>query len=103
MAKFLITYHGAGMPHDPDGIAQARQAFQEWATKTGSALSEAGAPIKSSKTLSDAGLIDGAPTDPMTGWSVIDAENADAAAKLVKDHPFISRGGLLQISEPIDG
>jgi len=35
------------------------------------------------------------------GWSVIDAEDGNAAVRLMKDHPFISHGGLLQLSEPI--
>lgn len=102
MARFLITYHGAGMPQDPETMAQVRQAFGEWATKTGTALAEPGAPIKFSKTLSDAGLIDGEANDPMTGWSVLEASDAETAAKLLKDHPFIARGGLLQISAPVE-
>jgi hypothetical protein len=35
------------------------------------------------------------------GWSVIEAENGSAAAHLMEDHPFISRGGILQLNEPI--
>jgi hypothetical protein len=35
------------------------------------------------------------------GWSVIEAEDGSAAVRLLADHPFISRGGMLQLSEPI--
>ena len=100
MARVLITYPGAGMPHDPDAMAQAKQAFAEWAAKAGSALVEPGAPIRSSKTLSEAGMIDGDASDPITGWSVVEASDPEKVAELLRDHPFISRGGILQISTP---
>jgi hypothetical protein len=35
------------------------------------------------------------------GWSVIEAEDTNAAIRLMEDHPFISRGGILQLSEPV--
>ena len=39
----------------------------------------------------------------LTGWTVIEAPDADAAARLVQNHPFISlSGGMVQIWEPDD-
>jgi hypothetical protein len=35
------------------------------------------------------------------GWSVIEAADREAAVRIVRDHPFISRGGILQVSEPV--
>ena len=35
------------------------------------------------------------------GWSVIEASDSDAAARLLQDHPFVSRGGVLRIGEPV--
>jgi hypothetical protein len=37
---------------------------------------------------------------PFNGWSVIEADDADAALQILKDHPFIGRGGQLQVSQP---
>ena len=34
------------------------------------------------------------------GWSVIEASDSDAAARLLRDYTFVSRGGVLRISEP---
>jgi len=36
------------------------------------------------------------------GWSVIEAPDVEAAKKLLSDHPFIGRGGVLQINEPVE-
>ena len=41
------------------------------------------------------------PTDPFNGWSVIEADDADAALQILEDQPFIGRGGQLQVSEPL--
>ena len=101
MARFLITYYTGDMPQDPESIAQARRAFAQWAAKTGAALADVGAPIRSATTISGNGIHDGPPAGPFMGWSVIEAENGSAAAHLMEDHPFVSRGGILQLSEPI--
>ena len=36
-----------------------------------------------------------------TAGSVVEAADADAVAEILKDHPFIGRGGSLQINEPV--
>jgi hypothetical protein len=103
MARFLVTYHAEEMPHDPESMAKAREAFMAWAAKTGSALVDPGAPIRSTSTVAAAGWDRGGRADtPFSGWSVLEADDADAAAELLSDHPFIGRGGTLQISEPVD-
>ena len=101
MARFLITYYAGDMPQDPDSIAQTRRAFIDWAAKTGAALADIGAPIRSATTISSDGIHDGTPAGPFMGWSVIEAEDSNAAVRLMEDHPFISRGGILQLSEPV--
>jgi hypothetical protein len=73
MTRFLVTYHGSEMPHDPEAIAQARDAFIQWAGKTGAALVEPGDPIRSFKTIDRSGTREGAAEGPFNGWSVIEA------------------------------
>ena len=101
MARFLVTYYVGDMPQDPESIAQARRAFAQWAVKTGAALADIGAPTRSATTIASDGVHDDAPAEPFMGWSVIEAEDGNAAVCLMKDHPFISRGGILQLNEPI--
>jgi hypothetical protein len=102
MTRFLVTYHGSEMPHDPEAIAQARDAFIQWAGKTGAALVEPGDPIRSFKTIDRSGTREGAAEGPFNGWSVIEADDADAALQILNDHPFIDRGGQLQVSQPLE-
>jgi hypothetical protein len=100
MPHYLVTYHGSEMSHDPDAMAAAREAFMGWASSTGEALVDPGAPIADMTTISSSGAAPGEASGPLRGWSVIEANTAEDAAQLLDDHPFISRGGKLQLNHP---
>jgi hypothetical protein len=101
MARFLVTYHGAGMPEGDEARQQAMAAFGEWVAKTGKALVDPGAPLGPSKTVSQGSVVDGPALGPPGGYSVLEAGDLDAAVALVQDHPFVGRGGSLQVSAAI--
>gem|GEM_PF-696851 len=101
MVRFLVTYYPGDMPRDPASVAEARDAFRRWAGKAGPALADLGEPVRSATTVSGDGARDRATGEPLMGWSVIEAPDGAAAVRLMRDHPFIRRGGVLQISEPI--
>jgi hypothetical protein len=44
---------------------------------------------------------DGAADGRTAGCSVLEAGSLDAAVDLVRDHPFIGRGGSLQVTQAI--
>ena len=100
MARYLVTYHGSEMPHDPESMARARDAFIAWSAKVGAPLVDPGAPIIGMRTISSSGPGSGPADGPANGWSVVDADDADGVAEILRDHPFLSRGGVLQINEP---
>jgi hypothetical protein len=101
VAKFLVTFHRGDMAQDPESISAARQALVRWADKTGLALVDAGAPIRSTATLTRQGVSDGEAAVLFLGWSVIDAPDRKAAVRLLQDHPLLALGALVQINEPI--
>jgi hypothetical protein len=95
--KFLVTYHGTGAPA-PEEAQQAMAAFMAWASSAGEALADPGAPLGPAKTVSAGSVSDGAADGPMNGYSILQAADLDSAVDLVKNHPFVSRGGSLQVS-----
>ena len=101
MARFLVTYHGGGMPEGDDARKQAMAAFAEWVAKTGPALVDPGAPLGPAKTVSKGAVTDGPASGPSGGYSVLEARDIDAAVALVRDHPFVRRGGSLQVSAAV--
>ena len=98
MTKFLVTYHGGSAPEGPEAAQQMMAAFMAWAQKTGSALVDPGAPLGNSRVVTTESVIDGHADAPFNGYSVVEADDLDAAVALVKEHPFVGRGGALQVS-----
>jgi hypothetical protein len=96
MAKFLITYHG--MPHvDPAQMEQAREAFGTWLQEAGHAVVDPGAP-----TNAVAHVASGPPVSvEIGGYSIVEASSAAEVVKLLETHPFVARGGTLQVNAPI--
>ncbi len=101
MTRFLVTYHGAGMPDGEQARQQAMAAFAQWVANTGPALVDPGAPLGPSKTVTDGSVADGPAGGPPGGYSVLEADSLDAAVELVRSHPFVSRGGALQVSAAV--
>ena len=96
MAKYLVTYHGSGAPTDPAMMAQAQAAFGQWLQEAGSAVVDPGAPVHMVKQVAS-----GTPTAAVEigGYSIIEAPSLEAAEKILQAHPFVGRGGTLQINE----
>jgi len=98
MAKYLITYHGSKLPNDPAVLEQAKMAFGQWLQEAGDAVIDAGAPTHMVRQVST-----GSPTAAVEigGYSIVEAASVDAVVSLLNTHPFVERGGTLQINEII--
>jgi hypothetical protein len=96
MAKYLVTYHGAGMPADPAMAETAKAAFSQWLQEAGSAVVDPGAPVRLVTQVAQ-----GEPTGvaEIGGYSIIEAPTQEAAAAILRTHPYVGRGGTLQINE----
>jgi hypothetical protein len=89
------------MPEDEEGRRQAMAAFATWVEQTGKALIDPGAPLGPAKTVSSTSVTDGPAQGPFGGYSIIDANDINAAVELVRRHPFVGRGGSLQVSPAV--
>jgi hypothetical protein len=102
MATFLVTYHGGpGMPASAEAREQMLAAFQAWAAGVGDAMIDPGAPLGPRKTVSGSGVSDAPADATLGGYTLISADSLDDAVKAVTDHPFVGRGGTLQVSQVI--
>ena len=101
MPTFLVTYHGSGMPEGEEARQQAMADFGAWVGKTGEALADPGAPLGPAVTVSADGARPGDAEGRVGGYSVLRADDMDAAVALVRDHPFVQRGGSLQVTEAV--
>jgi hypothetical protein len=64
--------------------------WAEWMQEVGLALTDIGAPFGPSSSIVD----DGSPGTAvsLTGYSIVEADNMDAARALADNHPFLSEG-----------
>jgi hypothetical protein len=101
MPTYLIAYHGAGgPPPTQEAREQMMAAFGAWVASVGDHMVDPGAPLGASKTVSPEGVTDGCSVQ-IGGYSLIKADDLDEAVGLVKSHPFVARGGSLQVSESV--
>ena len=102
MPNYLVTYHGGeGPPSTPEAQQQVHAAFGAWVASVGDAMVDPGAPLGATRSVSADGSKDGPANGVIGGYTLLRAADLDAAVELVSTHPFISRGGTLQVSEAI--
>jgi len=100
MTKYLLGYHGGGMPATPEEGQKITAAWMAWMGGLGAALVDAGNPTAASKTIAKDGKVSaGGGANPISGYSVIEAESLDAAVKLASTCPILAAGGSVEVAE----
>lgn len=97
MKRYLITYitpsgtySGENLPvPTPEEAKAGTQAWIDWARSCGTQLKDFGAPVLSAVTINALG--ETITTSPITGYSIIEAENIDEAKKLFSNHPHLGK------------
>jgi hypothetical protein len=82
------------------GVARTPRAAPCWRRYCG-ALTDPGAPLGPAVTVSADGVRPGDADGRVSGYSVLQADDMDSAVALVRDHPFVTRGGSLQVTEAV--
>ena len=91
MKKFLVLYHAPmsaqqeNQNMSPEQQQEGMKAWMTWANGAGSALTDLGAPLMNGEKI---GQKASGPSDKdVAGYSIVQAENMNAAKALFKDHP----------------
>jgi len=98
MPHYLVTYHGAPPPANPAQVEQMKQAFGAWLAQAGKAVKDPGAPTRFSGAVAQGSP---AATVMIGGYSILEASSLAEAEGILRSHPFVARGGTLQIHEAI--
>lgn len=91
MKQFMILYNGPATPPDqmtPELVQKIMMGWKTWMEKLGDKMLDMGKPLTNGKVVVDDGS-EGKALE-LSGYSIIQAEDMDAALKLVEDHPFLS-------------
>lgn len=101
MTNYVLTFPAGGdMPDDPAAIAQMMAAWNAWFGSLGDALVDGGAPFGRAVTLhGDGSSTEGA--TPLGGYSVVRADDLDAALAIAKGCPIHQGGAPIGVHEAI--
>jgi hypothetical protein len=103
MAKFLLVYHGGGMPESQEEQAKVMAAWGGWFQSTGGALKDLGNPIGQTSTIAPDGSVShGGGANPTSGYSLLEAESMDAAVAIAKGCPVLQGGASIEVAETFD-
>ena len=92
MPKFVFAYHGGKMPESPEEGAKVMAAWEAWFKGLGSAVVDGGNPVGMSKTVSAKGVDNNGGANPLSGYSIVQADNIDAACAMAKGCPILDHG-----------
>lgn len=103
MPKYILAYHGGGTPESESEQAAAMAAWGAWFGTLGDAVVDIGNPTGVSTTLAaDGSTSAGGGANPLTGYSLINASDLDAAVSLAKGCPIFASGGTIEVAEAIE-
>lgn len=100
MPDIVFAYHGGSMPDTPEEGAKIMAAWQAWLGGMGDALVNPGAPVGMSKTVSANGITDDGGANPLSGFTVVKANDIAAACELAKGCPMVVAGsGSVEVAQ----
>ena len=88
MAKFLLITRGGSMPDSPEEGAKVMQAWTDWFTRIGGAILDPGNPISRVRTVGADGSVGSGDGQSVTGYTIVNADDLDAAVALAKGAPL---------------
>lgn len=97
MPKFILAFRG-GMPSSPEEGQKMMTDWNAWMDEFGPALIDKGAGFGKSRFLAapDKEQKSG---DPLSGYSVIEALDIEAALDMARKNPIFSLGGTIEVAE----
>lgn len=101
MPKYLFSYHGGSMPETEAEQAEVANAWGAWYGEIGAALVDPGNPVGPSKTVqTDSSVTDGGGANPVSGYTLVNADSLDLAVKIAQSCPILGvHGGTVEVGE----
>jgi hypothetical protein len=102
LSNYIIAYHGGRKPENPEEGTKHMAKWKAWVGGLGDAVVNPGTPLGKSKIVSSSGVSDDGGPNAMSGFSIVKADNMDAALEMAKGCPFLELGGTLEVAEVME-
>lgn len=101
MSEYIFAYHGGKKFESPEAGKEFMGRWRDWSMSLGDVWVNPGSPAGMSKTVGADGVTDGGGSNPISGYSVVKADNLDAAIDLAKGCPHCEHG-TIEVAELMD-
>jgi hypothetical protein len=102
MANYVFAYSGGkGVSADETERKEQYAQWGRWFEELGPAVVDGGAAMGKAKTVGPDGSISEGGSHALTGYSIVSADNLDAAVELANGCPVIGIGGAVDVYEVI--
>ena len=102
MAEFIFAFHGGSMPETPEEGAKVMAAWQSWMEGLGENIVNPGNPVGMSKTVSASGVADDGGSNPLSGFTIVKADQIEDACKMASGCPIIDAGGSVEVAPIVE-
>ena len=101
MPKFVFAYHGGKAPESPEEGAKVMAAWEAWMNGLGEAIVDPGNPVGMSKTVTASGVEDNGGSNPLSGYTLVNADSIEAACEMAKGCPILV-DGTIEVAETME-
>jgi hypothetical protein len=102
MAKFVLVYRGGSMAETEEAQQASMAAWGAWFGQLGAAVLDGGNPFGASATVKADGSTSAGGISGLGGYSIVDAADLDAAARLAAGCPVLADGGSVEVYETFE-
>lgn len=103
MPKYIFAYHGGKIPETEEEGMQVMAAWSAWLEGMGAAAVDPGNPVGPSSTIHPGGEVtcDGG-ANPLSGYSLINADSIEQATELARGCPILQAEGTVEVAEIVE-
>lgn len=99
MSKFLIVYLGGNPPATPEEGQAHFAKYKKWLASLGEVVVSPANPLKNTHAINPVGEVTSGSAIGMSGYTIVETDDIDAALAIAKQCPFLEIGGTLEVSE----
>lgn len=102
MPKYIYIYHGGKPPETEEEKTRVMDAWGQWFGSMGSSVIDGGNPVGPSTTIYADKVENNGGTNPVSGYSLIEAADIEDAIAKGKQCPILMDGGSIEVAEAFD-
>ncbi|KZY47304.1 hypothetical protein A3731_30110 [Roseovarius sp. HI0049] len=98
MPKYILAYHGGNAAESEMSEQEEHSRWQDWMDVMGRACLDEGGRVGWSKTVRSAGIAHNGGTNPLAGYTIVEAEDIETACEIAKGCPILASGGSVEVA-----